>query len=109
MIYLFPDLDTLRIALTSGQVPPAVSREPVEVSFDATGHPSVKPHAIPPKTMQNALKRMGIKTGPVHHGEPITLESWPQILPIARQPDSPEFNATTPVLFELPAAGLSGL
>ena len=107
MIFLFPDLETLRITLTSGQVPPDVSREPVEVAFDAAGRTSVKPHAIPPKVMQNALKRLGIKTGPAHHGEPMTLASWPQILPVVRSAGTPEFSATTPVLFELPVARLS--
>ncbi len=109
MIFLFPDLETLRIALTSGQVPPDVSREPVEVAFDAAGRPSVKPHSIPPKTMQNALKRMGIKTGQAHHGQPMTLASWPQVLPVVREAGAPEFTATTPILFEMPIARLSAL
>ncbi len=39
MIFLFPNLDTLRIALTSGMVPPAAGMEPVEASFDAEGLP----------------------------------------------------------------------
>jgi hypothetical protein len=109
MIFLFPDLETLRIALTSGQIPPDVSREPVEVAFNGDGRPSVKPHAIPPKAMQNALKRLGIKTGQAHHGEPMTLAMWPQILPVVRASGPPEFTPATPVLFELPVERFSSL
>ena len=39
MILLFPDLDTLRLALTTGTVPPAVSVEPVVAGFDDSGRP----------------------------------------------------------------------
>jgi hypothetical protein len=109
MIFLFHNLETVRIALTSGQIPPDVSREPVEVAFNGEGQASIKPHAIPPKAMQNALKRLGIKTGQAHHGEPMTLASWPQILPVARTSGPPEFTPTTPVLFELPVERFSSL
>jgi FtsH ternary system domain X7 len=109
MIYLFPNLDTLRIALTSGQIPADVSREHVEAAFLPDGSASIKPHAIPPKPMQNALKRLGIKSVDAHIGEPTALASWLQILPVARAAGTPEFTSTNPVLFELPVERFSSL
>ena len=43
MILLFPDLDTLRLALTSGIVPADVTLAPAAVSFDAEGKVYVEP------------------------------------------------------------------
>ena len=55
MIFQFPDLETLRLAITSAQVPPDVSAAPAEVAFDPAGRPSVRPVAgIPPKPMLTA-------------------------------------------------------
>jgi hypothetical protein len=106
VIFSFPDLETLRIALTSGQVPPAVALAPAEVSFDAEGRPSVKVHAIPPRAMQNALKRMGVTVTKAHAGTPQEVGSWPGILPVVKLPGTPELSPSAPVLFELPAAQL---
>jgi hypothetical protein len=82
MIFLFPNLETLRIALTSGMVPPSIAMAPVEAAFDAQGWPSVKSLSIPQKTMQNALKRLGVKTGEAHYAEPVAYSSWPELLPV---------------------------
>lgn len=109
MIYLFPNLETLRIALASGQIAHEVSREQVEVAFHSDGRVSIKPHSIPPKVMQNALKRLGIKTADAHGDEPVALGSWLQILPITRVAGTPEFTSTTPVLFEMPIERFSSL
>ncbi len=106
MIFLFPNLETLRIALTSGMVPPSIAMAPVEAAFDAQGRPSVKSHSIPPKTMQNALRRLGVKTGEAHYAEPMAYSSWPEILPVMKDDDSPEITSATIVLFEMPAAQL---
>jgi len=109
MIFQFPNLETLRIALTSGQIPPEVSLAAAEVAFDAEGQLTVKPHGIPPKPMQNALKRLGIKAGPAHCGEARTVASWPEIVPVIREPGTPELAPTVPVLFEMPAGMLTAL
>lgn len=107
MIFLFPDLETLSLALSSAMIPPTVSQEAAEVAFDTDGRPSVKSHSIPPKTMQNALKRLGVKTGKTHHGQPVTVSSWPEILPVVKVGGVPEFSTTAPILFELPANQLA--
>ncbi len=107
MIFLFPDLETLRIALTSGQVASEVAVEPAEAAFGAGAEVSVKSHAIPPKAMQNALKRLGVKTAKAHMGEPIAVGCWPEILPVVKQAGVPELASNEPVLFDLPAESLA--
>jgi cellulose synthase operon protein C len=106
MIFLFPNLETLRIALTSGMAPPSIAMAPVEAAFDAEGRPSVKSHLAPPKAMQNALKRLGVKSGEAHYAEPAAFSCWPEILPVVKEDGSPEVTSATVVLFEMPATQL---
>ena len=111
MIFQFPDLETLRLAITSAQVPANVSAAPAEVAFDSAGRPSVRPVAgIPSKAMQAALKKLGVKTSNTHYSDGIvTVECWPQVLPVVKQSGGPAVTATTPVLFEMPAAGMAAV
>ena len=104
MIFQFPDLDTFRLAVTSAQVPPEVSAAPAEVSFDPDGRPSVRSASgIPPKPMQNALRKLGVKAGKEHYSETVlSVDCWPQILPVAKLVGAPEVTSNTPVLFEMP-------
>src|SRR5262245_644446 len=106
MVFQFPDLETFRLAVTSAQVPPDVSAAPAEVSFDAQGRPSVRSVAgIPPRPMQNALRKLGVKQAKDHYSDAIlTVECWPQVLPVAKVGAPPEVTSNTPVLFEMPAA-----
>jgi len=106
MIFQFPDLDTFRLAVTSAQVPPEVSAAPAEVSFDPEGRPSVRSAAgIPPKPMQNALKKLGVKSSKEHYSETVlSVDCWPQVLPVAKHAGVPEVTANTAVLFEMPLA-----
>src|SRR5262249_61857255 len=99
MIFQFPDLETFRLAVTSAQVPPDVSAGPAEVAFDPAGRPSVRSAGgIPPKAMQNALRKLGGKSGKEHYSEAIlTVDCWPQGLPVAQVGTPPEVTAKTPV------------
>ena len=47
MIFQFPDLETFRLAITSGTVPTSVSLTSAEVAVDDKGHVSVKPAGGP--------------------------------------------------------------
>jgi hypothetical protein len=109
MIFQFPNLETFRLAVTSAQVPPEVSAAPAEVAFDPEGRPSVRSAAgIPPRPMQSALKKLGVKPSKEHYSEAVlTVDCWPQVLPVAKAPGIPEITSNTPVLFELPAAEMS--
>src|SRR5437763_5637453 len=108
MIFQFPDLETFRLAVTSSQVPPEVSAAPAEVAFDPAGRPSVRPVAgIPPKPMLNALKRLGVKQAKDHFAEAtLTVDCWPQVLPVHKAAAVPEVTSNTAVLFEMPASDL---
>ena len=108
MIFHFPDLETFRLAVTSAQVPADVSARPAEVAFDAEGRPSVRSAGgIPPKPMQNALRKLGVKQSKDHYtGAILTVECWPQVLPVSKVGTPPEVTSNTPVLFEMPASEL---
>ena len=105
MIFQFPDLETFRLAVTSAQVPAEVSAAPAEVAFDAAGRPSVRPTAdLAPRPMLNAFKKLGVKQAKDHYAElTLTVDCWPQVLPVAKSASVPEITSTTPVLFEMPA------
>lgn len=109
MIFQFPNLETFRLAVTSAQVPPEVSAAPAEVAFDPEGRPSVRSAAgIPPKPMQNALKKLGVKQAKEHYSEAVlTVDCWPQVLPVAKTQGIPEITSNTSVLFELPASEMA--
>lgn len=106
MIFQFPDLETFRLAVTSAQVPPEVSAAPAEVAFDPEGRPSVRSAAgIPPKPMQNALRKLGVKQSKEHYSETIlTVDCWPQAIPVSKGKADPEITSNTPVLFEMPSS-----
>ena len=104
MIFQFPDLETFRLAVTSAQVPPEVSAAPAEVAFDSDGRPSVRSAAgIPPKTMQNALRKLGVK----HES---TTEAVLRRLLATSSSGGKEAavrcHNNTPVVFEMPAGKL---
>src|SRR5207248_8397781 len=62
MIFQFPDSDTLRLALTSGLIPPAVSLAPAVGGADDGGRPWVEPSAKPTRGMLAALAKLGVVT-----------------------------------------------
>jgi hypothetical protein len=103
MILLFPDLDTLRLALTSGAMPAAVSQAPVAAGFDQQGQVWLQPSVSVPRAALAALRHLKVQ---VPRSSPVPLTErchcWPQLLPLERIGDRlpPE---QTPVLFDLPA------
>src|SRR5262245_45438883 len=105
MIFYFPNLDTLRLAITSGVVPPEVSLAPAVAGFDDAGHLWLEPAALLPRGLQAGLGRLGVKVVK-SNGASLTTEvsCWPQVLPVQRGP-APDFTAQTPVLFELSETG----
>ncbi|MCI0699761.1 MAG: hypothetical protein L0241_01575 [Planctomycetia bacterium] len=104
MILLFPDLDTLRLALTSGTIPTDVSLAPAAVSVDADGKIYVEPTANLTKTATKNLDRIGVKGSKKHAGDPQEVTCWPQLLPVTRESVAPNISAQAPVLFELEVA-----
>jgi hypothetical protein len=105
MIYEFPDLDTLRLVITSSVVPPEVSLAPAVAGIDDEGHVWLQPSVALPKKAQNALRKMGVQTleanGDLKAEE---VSCWLQMLPVERDATPPAFSAQAPVLFELQGA-----
>jgi hypothetical protein len=101
MILKFPDLDTLRLALTTGAVPPAVSQAAAIAGLDGTGPVWVDTPAPLPKAAQNDLRRLGVVGSKVLGGTPTPVRCWPQILPLVADADLLDRLDQTTILFEL--------
>jgi hypothetical protein len=104
MLYLFPTLDTLRLVITTGDVPPDVSMQPAAFAEDEEGPVWVQPSVALPRKAQNALKRLGVEIAKDvgHLVDAVSVDCWPQILPLERDTTNPVPTPQTPVLFELP-------
>src|SRR5438552_12459403 len=106
MILKFPDLNTLRLALTSGVVPAAVVQAPVVAGYDGQQQLWVECKASLARNVQSELRRFGVVVGrPM--GTDVTAEfaSWLELVPLQPDPRPPEKPEQLPVLFELTGAG----
>ncbi len=102
MILLFPNLDTIRLALTSGIVPADVTLTPAAVSFNAEGKIYVEPTANLSRAVTKNLDRIGVKGSKRHASDdPQEVTCWPQLLPVTRDTAAPTISNQAPVLFEL--------
>jgi hypothetical protein len=101
MILKFPDLDTLRLALTSGAVPPAVSQAGATAGLDGTGPVWVETQGNLSKTAQADLRRLGVLGSKVLGGTATPLRCWPQVLPLIPDADPLDRLDQTPFLFEI--------
>ena len=105
MILLFPDLDALRLALTSGIVAADVTLAPAAVSFDDQGKVYLEPTANLSKAATKNLDRLGVKGSKRHATDaPQEVTCWPQVLPVTRESSAPVISNQAPVLFELERA-----
>jgi hypothetical protein len=111
MILKFPDLDTLRLALTTGAVPPAAGASAASAGFDDAGAVWVETAASLPRAAQNDLRRLGVQVARASGVELSTsVGCWAELLPLRPDPAPPEAGGQTPVLFELPSGeGLARL
>lgn len=101
MIFYFPDLDTLRLAMTSGVVPTGVSLAPAVAGTDDAGHVWIQPSVALSRTAQGNLRKLGVQTVK-EDGASVTEEvsCWPELVPLKREA-VPQLSAQAPVLFEL--------
>ena len=91
MILLFPNLDTLRLALTSSIVPAEVTLAPAAVTFDDQGKIYLESDASLTRTVTKNLDRIGVKGSKRHASDkPEQLTCWPQVLPVAREAEHAE-------------------
>lgn len=105
MILLFPDVETVRLALTSGLVPADITLAPAAVSTDPQGRVYVEPKGTVPRPVAKTLDKLGVK-GSKRHGADEVREvgSWVEVLPLAKASGPPTVGSQTPVLFELDSA-----
>ncbi len=102
MILKFPDLATLRLALTSGAVPPAVSATPAFAGDDAAGALWVETNESLPRAAQIELKKLGVQAARASEaGLAAEVRCWAELLPLQPDPDVHAVADNTPVLFEL--------
>ncbi len=101
MILRFPDLDALRLALTSGAVPPAVALTAAVAGIDDQNQVWVEPAAPLPRAAQNDLRRLGVQLVKTSGAaETFAVRCWPEILPLQRDADPLDRLEQTPILFE---------
>ena len=105
MILLFPDTDTLRLALTSSIVPADVTLAPAAVSTDDQKRLYVESSTNLSRTVTKNLDRIGVK-GSKRHGSdaPREVTSWLEILPVAKETGTPNVSSQAAVLFDLGSA-----
>lgn len=102
MILHFPGFDVLRLALTSGAVPPAISLTPAQAGYQDPGQVWLQPSVALPRKVQTELRRLGVplvKTSDVPLEEEIGC--WPQALPVQPTGRAELQPGQAPVLFEL--------
>ncbi len=108
MILHVPDLPTLRLALTA-VVPAALGAAPAASGRAKDGSVWLRPSSTLPAPVVDELRRLGVTT---HDAAPVPLTEevlcWAQLLPLESVEAQPP-GAQTPVLFDLPAAGLAEL
>lgn len=102
MILLFPNLDTLRLALTSTIVPTEITLAPAKVTFDDLGKIYLETDVDLSRTVIKNLDRIGVKGSKRHATDSVEeLSCWPQALPLSRDVETPAVSSQAPVLFEL--------
>src|SRR5256885_1957559 len=102
MILKFPNLDTLRLALTTGTVPPAVSRTSAIAGFDEQDQVWVETAASLSRSAREDLRKLGAQVSRSSEATlTIEVSCWPELLPLQPDPGPVERLEQTPVLFDL--------
>src|SRR5262245_6296776 len=102
MILKFPDLNTLRLALINGAIPPNMSSAGAVAGFDDQEQCWVETSAQLAKNSSGELKRLGVVgsrafTAPVKE----EVSCWAEILPLEHDRNGVLHLEQTPVLFDL--------
>ncbi|MFO0878493.1 MAG: hypothetical protein U0840_14230 [Gemmataceae bacterium] len=104
MILKFPDLNTLRLALLRGAIPPALSGMGAVAGLDDQNQCWVELAGQLPKSNQSELKSLGV-TGARSWGASTREEvsCWAEILPLERDRVVAEHLDQVPILFDVPS------
>jgi hypothetical protein len=111
MIFSIPDLDTLRLALTTGTISSATALAPALAGVEEDGRIWIQPSVDLTKKAQANLHKFGVSVVTNTPGSQGTeVSCWLELLPLARSSEPVARPEQTPVLFELAEArGLSAL
>ena len=102
MILKFPDINTLRLALTSGIVPPAVALTPASAGYDEQEALWVETDATLSRGTQNELKKLGVQVARASGSAAIAdVSCWPELLPLQTDSGRVDRPEQTPYLFDL--------
>jgi hypothetical protein len=102
MILTFPDLATLRLALTTGAVPPAISATSARAGDGENGSFRVETAEALSRASQQELKKLGVMCARANDSSlPIDVCCWAELLPLQADAGSHATSDRTPVLFEL--------
>src|SRR3954465_5743610 len=103
MALVFPNEDTLHVALTSGLAPSSLSLSPTQYARRADGSIVLAPAMAVPDSVALALRIFGVTFGDEpSDGRP--LAHWMEALPLAPVLKEPPITDQTPVLLELPTS-----
>src|SRR6188474_1801472 len=101
MALVFPNEDTLRMALTSGLAPTSLSLSAAQYARGADGSIVLSPAMAVPDSVALALRNFGVTIGDEpSDGRP--LMHWLEALPLTRSLREPPITDQTAILFELP-------
>lgn len=106
MLVRFPNLDTLRLALTSGAVPENIRSSPTQFAIADDQSLWVQTAESLGDPVRKDLRKLGIrfpKTANIQITQ--TAGHWLQMLPVTRSPNAEHVDAKTPILFELSDEG----
>jgi hypothetical protein len=102
MILKFPDLNSVRLGLITGAIPPAMAQAGAIAGFDDQEQCWVETSATLARNNGNELKKLGVQ---FPRASSATLKSevscWAEILPLERERLPIEHLESTPVLFDL--------
>jgi cellulose synthase operon protein C len=102
MILKFPNISTLRLALTSGVVPPAVALVPASAGYDEQESLWVETAANLSRSTQNELKKLGVQVARASGSTAIAdVSCWPELLPLQVDSGRVDRPEQTPYLFDL--------
>src|ERR1051326_1208454 len=104
MVFQFPDYETLRLAVTSGVVPPEVSLRVAVAGVDDAGRPWIEPSVKLPRGMTSDLAEFGVVAAKAAPGPGSPLVNWLQALALTREEKVPRLAGDAAVLFELAEA-----
>jgi len=101
VILQFPNLDTLRLALTSGAIPESLRATPTQFAVGADHVLWVQSRETISDKIRKDLRRLGVRF-PSDTENPLTdsAQHWLQMFPLAHVAGPIEVGEKTPILFE---------